>query len=620
MTRSKLGLFAGVLLVLGGVVWGQRPGSAPGDDDLKHAQGTNRGIYEFSAKCSTCHDSGKAGVPDRYALNRFTPEEIFSSITTGKMASYAQGMSELDMRVLSVYVGGRPFGSAGGGDLSAMPAGRCSAGAAPAAKAGSWTSWGVDLTNARYQPEPGLTAEQVPQLKLKWAFGFPGGNSAYSEPAVSGGRVYVGSDTGFVYSLSAASGCAYWSFKANAGVRTAIVLGPGKGGQVAYFGDIRGNVYALNAETGKLIWTVRADTHRLSRITGSPVLYDGLLYVPVASLEESGGGNPNYPCCTFRGALAVYHATTGKLVWKSYTVDRAAQPLKKTSLGVQLWGPAGAALWSAPTLDVKRGAIYVATGNGYTEPAVDTSDSVMAFDMKTGKRLWVNQVRAEDSYVRDCPGKYRPNVPTANKSETCPADLGPDYDFGNAPMLKALADGRSLIVVGQKDGHAWAMDPDKKGAVVWSKQLGLEGATGGMGGGGMQWGSASDATTAYFPLTRGGKGVGLTAVTLATGEIKWRATPSIGSGAPDSVIPGVVFAGSNTGTMYAFSTGDGHELWHYDANHDVTTVNGVEAKGGGFGGASGPVIAGGMVFVPSGYADLFGGPLRGNVILAFGVD
>jgi polyvinyl alcohol dehydrogenase (cytochrome) len=619
MTPSKLGFAATLLLILSPATWGQTT-AAPGEDELRHAQGTNLGIYTFSAKCGSCHDTAEGGAPDRYALNRYTPEDVLKSMTSGSMAPYAAGLSELEKRVLSVYVGGRPFGAAAAGDLSTMQ-GHCSSQPSPAAvKTAAWTAWGVDQTNARFQPEPGLSADQIPKLKLKWAFGFPEGNSAYSQPTVAEGRVFVGSDTGFVYSLSATTGCAYWSFKANAGVRTTIVLGPGKGTkarEIAYFGDIRGNVYAVNAETGAQIWTLRADTHRLARITGSPVLYNGLLYVPISSLEESGAGNPNYPCCTFRGALAVYDAATGKQIWKSYTVAEAAQPLKKTSLGTQLWGPAGAGLWSSPTLDTKRNAIYVATGNGYTQPAVDTSDAVMAFDMKTGKRLWVNQVRANDAYVRDCPGKYRPAVPTANKSETCPAELGPDVDFGNAPMLKTLPNGRSLIVVGQKDGNAWALDPDEKGKVVWSKLLGLGIDN---GGGGMQWGSAADDQSAYFPLTRGGVGLGLAAVKLDSGQVEWRASPPLGSAAPATVIPGAVFSGSNTGTLYAYSTQDGHELWHYDTSRAFTTVNGVEAKGGAFGGAAGPAIAGGMLFVPSGYADLFGGTLRGNVLLAFGVE
>src|SRR5580704_12940507 len=333
-------------------------------------------------------------------------------------------------------------------------------------KAPTWNGWGYDSGNTRFQPAPGLTAEQVPALKLKWAFGFPNANSAYGQPTVVGGRVFVGADTGFVYSLDAASGCVYWSFKANAGVRTSVSIGPGASPTryLAYFGDIKGNVYAVNADSGVQVWTERADKQPVARITGAPKLEGGRLYVPLASLEESGGGNPNYPCCTFRGGVVAYDAKTGEQIWKSYTIPEEPRPLKETSKGTQLWGPAGAGVWSSPAIDLKRRVVYVATGNGYTEPAADASDADVAFNLDTGKRLWVSQVMSKDSYVRNCPGKYRPNVPTANKSETCPDDLGPDMDFGNAPILRALPDGRTLIFIGQKDCHAWALDPDKKGA------------------------------------------------------------------------------------------------------------------------------------------------------------
>jgi polyvinyl alcohol dehydrogenase (cytochrome) len=616
MRHQGIWIAAALCVAVVTAVCGQSAQNAPAFDELKHPQGTNAGIYTFSDRCSKCHDNGVGGAPDRHALNGYTPEQVLTSMTTGSMAKYTDGLTDLQKRVIAVYVGGRPFGSFAEGDLKQMK-NTCPAGQPwTVSKTAPWSQWGADISNTRYQPTPGLTADQVPRLKLKWAFGFPNANSGYGQPSYVDGRVFVGSDTGWIYAINAETGCAFWSFRANAGVRTPVVVsGVIKGRRLAFFGDIRANLYALDATTGKLVWTQRADLHRLARLTGAPVLHGSTLYVPISSLEESGAGNANYPCCTFRGALSAYNVTTGKLLWKTYTIDEPAKPTTVTSKGTQLYGPAGASLWSAPTLDLKRNAIYVATGNGYTMPAPDTSDAVMAFDLKTGHRLWANQLRAADGYVRDCPGKYRPNVPTANASETCPTPLGPDVDFGNSPILRKIPDGRTLIIIGQKDGNAWALDPDKKGAVVWQKLIGL-----GIdkGGGGMQWGSAADDTQAYFPLTRGGKGLGLAAVALGTGEITWRATPAIAGLAPVSVIPDVIFEGSNMGELYAYSTKDGKELWHYDTNRDFTTVNGVEAKGGGFGGAAGPIIAGGMVLTTSGNSDLFGGPLRGNVLLAFG--
>ena len=581
---------------------------------MEHPQGTNAGIFAFTARCAGCHDTGKNGATGSYALNRHTPEQVLASMTTGKMAPYAQGLSEYEKRVVSVYVGGRPLGADALGDASKM-ANRCSNAPAfnPSSSPG-WNGWGFDTGNSRYQTTPGITAADTPKLALKWAFGFPNGNSAYSQPTVVGGRVFVGADTGFVYALDASSGCVHWSFRANAGVRTAVSIGAGNAAHrsLAYFGDVKGNVYAVDAQTGAPVWRERVDTHPIARVTGTPVLSGGRLFVPISSLEESGAGNPTYPCCTFRGGLAVYDAVTGKRAWKSYTIQQEPLPVKQTSRGVQLWGPAGAGVWSAPTIDLKRRAVYVATGNGYTQPAADASDAVVAFDLDTGARRWTKQVMANDSYVRDCPGRYRPNVPTDNKSETCPDDLGPDMDFGNAPILRSLPDGRSLIVIGQKDGHAWALDPDKRGDVVWSLQTGRGLET---GGGAIMWGSAADEDMGYFLVTRTQPVLGLAAVRLATGELAWRASPPDGGAAPVTVIPGVVFVGSSAGIVYAYAKADGRALWQYDTARNFETVNGVPAKGGNMSSA-GPVVAGGMVFVPSGYSDL-GNGVRGNVLLAF---
>jgi polyvinyl alcohol dehydrogenase (cytochrome) len=580
----------------------------PPPPDPAHAQNTARGIYLFGERCGSCHDSGAA--PDRYTLNNRTPEEILASLTTGSMAQYAKGLTDMEVRFLAVYLGGRPLGASSTGDSRLMK-NTCPAKPLGTMKMGGWNGWSPDEGNSRFQPLPGLSATQVPGLKLKWAFGFPNGNSAYGQPSISGGRIFIGSDTGFVYSLDASSGCVYWSFKARAGIRTAITISPagGKTPALAYFGDVKGSVYAANAATGATVWTQRADTHPIARILGAPKLLNGRLYVPVASLEESAGGNPLYPCCTFRGSVVAYDGATGKQIWKTYTIPEEPKPIKKTSLGTQLWGPAGIAIWSTPAIDVKRSVLYVGTGNGYTQPVSAYSDAVLAIQLDTGKILWSRQMLANDASVSNC----HPAAGTP-KSETCPPDQGPDYDFGSPPMLLNLPGGRSLIVIGQKSGDAWALDPDKQGEIVWHRLVG-RGPT--AGGGGMLWGSAADNQRAYFPVTSraGTEPIGLAAVNLVTGELAWHATPPVGSAAPDAVIPGVVFSGANNGNMYAYSTSDGHLLWQFDTAKEFPTVNGVPAKGGSLNG-SGPVVSGGMLYVPSGYADL-GGGMRGNVLLAF---
>ena len=381
---------------------------------------------------------------------------------------------------------------------------------------------GIDGSNSRFQTSPGLTAADTPKLALKWAFGFPSGNSAYGQPTVAGGRVFVGADTGFVYSLDASSGCVHWSFRADAGVRTAISVGAGTGAHpfLAYLGDVKGNVYAVDAETGRQVWKDRTDRHPVARVTGAPKLVAGRLYVPLSSLEESGAGNPSYPCCTFRGGVVAYDAVSGRRLWTSYTIPEAAVPSEEDVEGHAVVGTG------------RRQRLDLADNRSETASPVSRDRQRLhragGARLGRGRRLRsrhrspaVDEPGDGDRRLRaGLPGKYRPNVPTHNKSETCPDQLGPDMDFAQAPMLRTLPDGRHLLVVGQKDGHVWALDPDKQGAVVWSRQVGL-GVDG--GGGALMWGAASDDRPGVFPITRASQPLGLAAVNTATGEIAWRA-------------------------------------------------------------------------------------------------
>jgi polyvinyl alcohol dehydrogenase (cytochrome) len=458
----------------------------------------------------------------------------------------------------------------------------------------------------------------VRRLTLKWAFGFPDASSGWAQPTVAAGRVFVGSQNGTVYSLDARTGCIHWTFSAGGGVRTAISVGLRDGGSRAavYFGDTSATAYALDAETGQRLWTRKIDDHPLARITGAPTLFNDRLYVPVSSYEESQGADPRYACCTFRGSVSALDAKSGNVLWKSYMIADEPQPRGKSSAGVTLWGPSGSGIWSAPTIDVKRGAVYVATGNAYTGPAQPSSDAVVALDLETGKIRWMRQVTANDVYLSNCrPGPGNPNCPESN---------GPDYDFGSPPMLTTLPGGLDIIVIGQKSGIGFALDPEKNGEVIWQYRAGLGGALGGI-----EWGSAVDAEQAYFAVsdvTRPQPG-GLHGVRLATGERAWVApAPPLkcGSGrgcvaaqsAALTVIPGAVFSGSFDGALRAYSTTDGAILWEFDTNREFTTVNGVAARGASLGGP-GPAVAGGMVFVNSGYG-AFGGR-AGNVLLAFGL-
>jgi polyvinyl alcohol dehydrogenase (cytochrome) len=580
--------------------------------------GTEFGFFTFQTKCMTCHGNPnveRAPLPS--AIREMTPERIYDALTNGVMKAQGQSLSDPEKRTLALFMSGRPVGSIQQGDAKNMP-NQCSSNpplSDPAAGP-AWNGWGVNEMNTRFQStkNAGLTAADVPKLKLKWAFGYPTGVSAFGQPTIASGRIFVGTDIGYVYSLDAKTGCVYWSFQTKGSVRNAISIGPVKhptAKYAIYFGDAHSNVYAVNAQNGEQLWTAHVDPHFTARITAAPTLYQNRLYVPVSSSEEFSASTLDYPCCTFRGSVAAYDASTGKQIWHTYVIPEEPKPTRKNSKGIQLYASAGASVWNSPTVDLKRKAIYFGTGDSETDPAAKTSDSVMALDMATGKVLWNYQAQAGDAFLGGC---GMPNQP-----ENCPADNGPDLDIGNSPVLHTLANGKRIVVAGTKDGNVFALDPDKKGAVVWDRSVApnpkgtplqrLDGIV---------WGGAADQQNIYYGLSGGG----IAAVQLSTGERAWYTKfdtdgKRVSNAAAASAIPGVAFVGGTDGKIHAVATADGKQIWEVNTSRDYDTVNKVPAHGGGMGSA-GPTIVGGMLYVGSGYGVIGGSP--GNALLAFGIE
>jgi polyvinyl alcohol dehydrogenase (cytochrome) len=450
----------------------------------------------------------------------------------------------------------------------------------------------------------------VPALTLQWAFALPGATAVYGQPTVVDGRVYVSADSGYVYALDQRRGCVHWGFQAQAGVRGAVVVGPLDAmRRAAFFGDLKGNVYAVDLASGAQVWTVRADDHALARVVAAPALYRGRLYVPVASAEEGASTSARYPCCTFRGSVAALRADTGAIVWKTYMIADAPAPTRRSSAGTQMFGPSGAGVWNTPTIDPRRNALYVGTGNNYSRPVTPLADAVVALNLATGAVLWAHQALADDAWIPGCPAGA---PPTGN----CPENVGPDFDFGASPILKTLSNGRRLLLAVAKSGVARAIDPDRQGAIVWKtpEPAAVPGPDGEM-----VWGAAADARHLYVGLTSGG----VAAYRLATGALAWTTPlapvePSRRAGTNGAVTatPGIVFSGGWDGVLRALDADSGRVVWQFDTQRDFDAVNKVPARGGSMG-AAGPTIAGGMLFTGSGYIGFRNGT-PGNVLLAFG--
>jgi polyvinyl alcohol dehydrogenase (cytochrome) len=593
---------------------------------LAFAQGAPAAFSElgfglFQQHCIVCHGSPEAThAPPVQILREMSPERIHEALTTGPMKPVGDTLTATQRRLVAESVSGRLLGSATAGDAAQMP-NRCAANPplpAPGAKP-AWNGWGVEPGNSRFQPtsSAGITPRNVGKLRLRWAFAWPGGSSAYGQPSQVSGRVFFGTDTGYVYSLDAKSGCVYWSYRARAGVRNAINIGPISAHPgtpyAAYFGDVKANVYAIDARTGAEIWTRHVADHYTARVTAAPALFDGRLYVPISSWEEFSARTPEYPCCTSVGAVLALDASSGAQRWKTDAIAQQPQLVGRNSKGVERWAPAGASVWNTPTLDPRRNALYFGTGDATTFPAAATSDAVLAVSMDTGKLLWSYQVHADDSYLVGCDG--------AGRTENCPQRQGPDWDIPGSPILTSLGGDKRLLVIATKPGDVLGLDPDRAGALVWRMNVNGPLATPAnspRSASGMLWGGTTDGRNVYFGLTGGGA----VAIELATGKRLWRTAaspvggPRISQAAAASGAPGLIFLGGSDGRLSALATRDGATLWQTETARSFATVNRVAGKGGSIG-APGATLAGGTLIVGSGYSVL--GGAAGNLVIAYSI-
>ena len=613
----------------------------------------NAGEQIFQTRCKACHEPPVERAPGVADLARRPKDDIVRALTAGVMAPMAAGLTEADKEAVAGYIttARRPAtaATAGRSDLempqvavTGGPVGtdpKCAANPPIRPTPGDWASMGIDDRASRFQRNPGLKAADIPRLKLKWAFSMAGGG----QPTVVGDWLFVTNRSGKFYALDPRTGCVRWVV-ADVVARTTPMVIRAKispSGWATFVGQSDRTVRAFDAQTGKELWrSPRLEAHLASVLTGSPVVAGDKLLVPISSIEEAAAMSKAYSCCTFRGSLAALDLATGKLLWKTPMITEPARVVREKDSGQQVTGPAGAAIWAAPSLDRKRGLVYVVTGDSYTDVETKGADAVVALEIATGKVRWRHQVTEKDNFVMGCG--------PSSVSGNCPTPLGPDYDFGATPILMTLKGGKQVLVAGQKSGLAYGFDPDS-GALIWRTAVGAGSALGGV-----EWGIGADDRTVYVPVSdfgqvmseyRPGNGKaqegkpGLNALDPATGAILWStpapkapcryasdgAAPSHcvrSQSAAPAVIPGHVFQGALDGWFRAYDAKTGKIVWAYSTTAQTyDTVNGIKGQPGGGIDGMGPTVADGMVFVMSGNNGAARVGSNGvNVLLAFSPD
>jgi len=599
---------------------------------MQTADHPGKAVYDRT--CATCHNNPEATrSPSLDTLKAMRYQTISYALTQGKMQAQGSALSAQERSDVIDFLVGREAtrddwvaktmcpASRGKIDLSAEP---------------TVTGFGFDKKNHRHlsATQAGLRTQDMSNLELAWAFAFPKATAMRAQPAIVGKTLfYPVPDAARLYAIDIdGPPCVRWVYENEVPLRTSTGYGelPGSKRKVLVFGDLGANVHMVDATTGKQIWVQAVGLHPLSLTTGTPVLHEDRVYVPISQYEISLGGNDDHECCKSHGAVKALDARTGKTIWTAHTMEDA-KPVRDRGDGKMLWGPSGAPIWTSPAIDAKRGVLYVGTGEATSEPAAPTTDAILAIDLKDGTLRWSFQATENDIFLSGC-GRNR-------KGLNCPKEtVFRDVDFGASVIIAQRSDGKDILLAGQKAGTVWALDPDNGGKLVWRQDFG-EGSP----LGGIHWGIASDGERVFAPINRPYgftppkdgtiQKPGMHGVKIDTGEVLWTYTAqsdctgdrqtrvrscatNIGLSAAPAVIDGAVVEGSLDGYLRAFDAKTGEVLFQFDTARTFEAINGVEARGGSIDSAS-ITAANGLLLVNSGYG-MFG-QLAGNVLLAFKV-
>jgi outer membrane protein assembly factor BamB len=377
-----------------------------------------------------------------------------------------------------------------------------------------------DLTRDGHPAEATLNAGGAKHLKTAWQVEMSG--AINGTPAVASGIVVAASAGGVVAAYRFDTGATLWQLSRLGAISGSPTIADGH----VIIGTLSGHVIAIGMD-GALLWDSVAPGVKPA-IWSSPTVYGQLV---LAGVGSQYGDNP-----LETGRIIALDLATGHEVWSVCALDGCA---------------AGDGIWSTPAIDANsRG--FIGVGN--------PDDAVLAFDVATGRRLWITSFHS---------------------------DAGRDVDVGATPILFQLG-GRERIAVGSNAGVFKVLDADS-GAVVWSRDL-----VNGSAVHGLLASPGYDGT--YFYVPSAGTPSGVYALSVTDGKTAWTnhaglpvySAPAIGNGV---VVFGTgdVFGDPNQGGMMALSSMDGTVLWTHDLHSAVF---------------SGPSISGNTVLVGDSRGDL----------------
>jgi len=583
--------------------------------------------------CSACHDGGNPKAPSKQSLQSKNARFIIDALTKGRMQGIGSALSSADKESVAKWLTRNASV-----DANWEQAQMCSDTSIDLGKDWYQVNWGFDQNNSRFQANTRLNSNNVHRLKRKWALAFPGGNEMRSQPVVIGDTLFLAvADLYKVYAIDRHKGCFKWIYELDTPPRSAV--GAGKladGRPVVFLGDITGGVHVIDARSGGKVWAKRAAQTRFGVITGSPVLYKGVLYVPHSGSESIRAVEPLYECCRSQGMVTAHNIEDGTLIWTGKVMEDA-KPIGKNSAGATLYGPAGVSIWATPVIDSARNQIIVGTGPYTMGPEVGAGDAIIAFDLKTGIKRWSFQGTKNDFWNSSC----RSKSPTGETHPNCP-QMGLDFDFGAAPIVATTKDGNDIILAGQKSGRVYGINPES-GELLWVTRV-SDGAV----PGGIHWGMTQHDGYLYVPvndpdmvkmaanyadeykrkIAHYKPRPGLYKLDIRDGRVIWEVRMDklcqrkaincgehIGLTAAPVAIDGAVIAPSSEGRVLIFAMDDGELLFDQPTAFEYTdTVNKIKGQGGAIDNAT-MAVADNQLIIQSGYGTF--GTAGGNMLVVF---
>ena len=568
----------------------------------------------FNNNCVSCHSGGVPRAPHLTTFQVMSADYILSTLN-GVMSAQAEGLTEIEKIGISEYI-------TGGKVSSSLPEPNfCKSKNEPIVlvEENSYKEWGYDKENSRYT-KSNLNSQNAKKLKLKWVFAYPSASRARSQPSISGNTIFVGGQNLYLYALDRETGCVRWRTKVDGEIRSAPAIYFSEKGNFLFAGDYEGNVYKINPYNGEKIWVKSLRYHPRVILTGSLRVDKDVVYVPLSSREWADGADPEYQCCSFRGGIMALSVSNGNELWTSYSIPLPPKGTGKfNNMGIEILAPSGVPVWNSPTFDIAKNLIYYGTGEAYSSPAAETSDSVIAINKLNGDIEWVYQAESGDAWNMGC---------FVEADANCPEQDGPDWDFG-ASVVLANIDGKSVLFAGRKSGHVYGLDPDNEGKPLWVKRIGKGGFAGGV-----HWGMATDnksifaavADTNFINKFPGPATPGIYSLDGMSGKLNWKFTPidrcpestkpacDIGISAALTATNDLVIGGGFDGWLYVLNKNTGELIWEFNTAVDFSAFTSLPSHGGSIE-SDGPVVLDNNIFINSGYQ--YGGRLGGNVLLNF---